>query len=62
LFKIIECFFSKKAKKIIAVDACMLACVKAGLGKHGLSPDVYYQLSAMGVKRMIIKISIQTSK
>ena len=42
---------AKKAKEIIAIDGCPLACVKACLGKHGLAPTVYYQLSDMGVRK-----------
>ena len=38
-------------KKIIAIDGCTLACCKACLGNHSVEPDLYFELTAMGVKK-----------
>ena len=42
---------AQSAAKIIAIDGCALACAKACLNRHGLSPDKHYQLAEMGVKK-----------
>lgn len=38
-------------RKIIAIDGCPLACSKACLGNHAISPDVHIQLTDYGVKK-----------
>ena len=38
-------------RKIIAVDGCPLACVKASLARHGVAATVHVQLAEMGVKK-----------
>lgn len=38
-------------RKIIAIDGCPLACSKACLGNHAISPDVYIQLTEHGVRK-----------
>ena len=42
---------AKQATRIIAIDGCPLSCAKATLKRHGLKPEIYYQLSDMGVKK-----------
>ncbi|TZF81168.1 zinc-binding protein [Pedobacter sp. BS3] len=38
-------------RKIIAIDGCPLACVKASLAMHGVTATVHVQLAEMGVKK-----------
>ncbi|MDP1843864.1 MAG: putative zinc-binding protein [Sediminibacterium sp.] len=38
-------------RKIIAIDGCPLACSKACLGNHSIKPDIYIDLSSMGVPK-----------
>ena len=40
-------------RKIIAIDGCPLACVKACLAIHSLQADLHFDLSGFGVKRML---------
>ena len=42
---------AKSARKIIAIDGCALACAKACLNRHGLTPAVHYQLAELGVQK-----------
>ncbi|WP_256013539.1 putative zinc-binding protein [Desertivirga xinjiangensis] len=42
---------AKQASEIIAIDGCPLACAKACLDRHGLLPDIHYQLGHSGVKK-----------
>jgi uncharacterized metal-binding protein len=37
------------ASTIIGLDGCALGCVRACLGRHGLSSDFYFDLSKYGV-------------
>jgi len=39
-------------RKIIVIDGCPLACSKACLGNHSITPDVHIELTSMGVKKM----------
>ncbi|MCU7550296.1 putative zinc-binding protein [Chitinophagaceae bacterium LB-8] len=39
-------------RKIIAIDGCPLACCKACLDNHNLTPDVHIDLTGYGVKKM----------
>lgn len=38
-------------RKIVAIDGCPLACVKACLRKHSVEPDTHYDLSTLGVNK-----------
>lgn len=38
-------------RKIIAIDGCPLACSKACLGNHAISPDIHIHLTDYGVKK-----------
>jgi uncharacterized metal-binding protein len=38
-------------RKIIAIDGCPLACVKACLNNHSLQPDVHFELTRFGVAK-----------
>lgn len=38
-------------RKIIAIDGCSLACVKACLGNHEIVPDVHIELTKLGVPK-----------
>jgi len=38
-------------RKIIVIDGCPLACSKACLNNHSVSPDVHIDLSRLGVKK-----------
>ena len=40
-------------KKIIAIDGCPLACVKACLDNHSLKADLHFDLSGFGVKKIL---------
>jgi len=40
-------------RKIIAIDACPLACTKACLSNHALQPDLEMDLSRMGVSKKL---------
>lgn len=42
---------AKSATKIIAIDGCALACAKACLNRQGLTPALYYQLTALGINK-----------
>ena len=39
-------------RPIVAIDGCALACVKASLAQHELSPTVHIQLAHRGVKKV----------
>jgi uncharacterized metal-binding protein len=51
IFKQIE----QAPRKIIAIDGCALCCIKSKLTSHALQPDTYFELTALGVKRMLAK-------
>ncbi len=38
-------------RKIIAIDGCPLACAKACLSNHHITPDAHFELTAYGVKK-----------
>jgi len=38
-------------RKIIVIDGCPLACSKACLGNHSVTPDVHIDLSKLGVSK-----------
>ena len=38
-------------RQIIAIDGCPLACCKACLGNHSISPDIHFDLSQFGVSK-----------
>ncbi len=38
-------------RKIIVIDGCPLACSKACLNNHGISPDMHIELTALGVRK-----------
>ena len=38
-------------RKIIAIDGCPLACAKACLSNHGVTPEVHFELTRYGVKK-----------
>ncbi|MBY0348545.1 MAG: putative zinc-binding protein [Hydrotalea flava] len=40
-------------RKIIVIDGCPLACSKACLGNHSVTPDVHIDLSCMGVPKKL---------
>ncbi|HRK52632.1 MAG TPA: putative zinc-binding protein [Cyclobacteriaceae bacterium] len=42
---------AKSGRKLIAIDGCPLACVKACLSNHSLQPDLHFELKEMGVAK-----------
>ena len=38
-------------RKIIAIDGCPLACAKACLSNHNITPDVHIELTVFGVSK-----------
>ena len=38
-------------KKIVAIDGCPLACSKACLGNHNITPDMHFELTGFGVSK-----------
>lgn len=42
---------AKSGRRIIAIDGCPLACVKACLGNHNIQPDHHFELSGYAVKK-----------
>jgi uncharacterized metal-binding protein len=38
-------------RRIIAIDGCPLACSKACLANHSITPDVSIELTSLGVKK-----------
>lgn len=42
---------AKSGRKLIAIDGCPLACVKACLSNHSLQPNWHIELKGMGVVR-----------
>ncbi|MBS1550236.1 MAG: putative zinc-binding protein [Bacteroidetes bacterium] len=43
---------AKAGRKIVVIDGCPLACSKACLSNHDIVPDLHYDLSKMGVKKV----------
>lgn len=46
---------AKSGRKIIVIDGCPLACSKACLSNHEVTPDIYIDLSSMGVSKKLHK-------
>jgi uncharacterized metal-binding protein len=42
---------AKSGRKLIAIDGCPLACSRACLQNHNLSPDLHVQLTDYGVRK-----------
>lgn len=42
---------AKSGRPIIALDGCVLACVRNTLARHGVAPASYHLLSDMGVRK-----------
>lgn len=42
---------AKSGRKLIAIDGCPLACVKACLSNHSLQPEWHIELKGMGVAK-----------
>lgn len=42
---------AKSGRPIIAIDGCVLSCVKNSLARHGVVPTLHHELSKMGVKK-----------
>lgn len=42
---------ARSGRPIVAIDGCVLACVKGCLGRHGVAADRHYLLSEMGVRK-----------
>ncbi len=42
---------AKSGRKLIAIDGCPLACSRACLRNHNLSPDLHVQLTDYGIRK-----------
>jgi len=42
---------AKSGRKIIVIDGCPLACSKACLNNHSITPDLHIELTQYGVKK-----------
>ena len=42
---------AQSGRKIIAIDGCPLACSKACLSNHGITPDEHFELTRFGVSK-----------
>jgi len=42
---------AQSGRKIVVIDGCPLACSKACLDNHNLKPDLYIELTSLGVKK-----------
>lgn len=42
---------AKSGRPIIAIDGCVLSCVKNSLARHGVEPAIHHELSKMGVRK-----------
>ena len=42
---------AKSGRPIVVIDGCPLACSKACLGNHSITPDIHFDLSTLGVKK-----------
>lgn len=42
---------AKSGRHIIAIDGCVLACVRNTLARHDITPTVHYELSKLGIKK-----------
>ncbi|KAA3654250.1 MAG: zinc-binding protein [Proteobacteria bacterium] len=43
---------ARAGRPLIALDGCVLACVRETLAQHGLAPAVHVRLDAFGVKKL----------
>ncbi|HYR25176.1 MAG TPA: putative zinc-binding protein [Aquabacterium sp.] len=43
---------AEQARPILAIDGCILGCVKASLARHGLTPTTHLQLGQVGVRKV----------
>ncbi len=43
---------AKSGRKMVVIDGCPLACSKACLENHELTPDIHIELSKVGVKKV----------
>ncbi len=42
---------AKSGRPIIAIDGCVLACVKSSLARHGVKPAIWHELSRYQVRK-----------
>ncbi|MFL5532515.1 MAG: putative zinc-binding protein [Gemmatimonadales bacterium] len=42
---------AKSGRPIIAIDGCVLACVRNSLARHGVVPAVHHELSKLGIRK-----------
>jgi uncharacterized metal-binding protein len=42
---------AQSGRKIIAIDGCPLACSKACLSNHNITPDIHFELTRFGVSK-----------
>lgn len=42
---------AKSGRPIIAIDGCVLACVRNCLARHGIVPKIHHELSKLGIKK-----------
>jgi len=42
---------AQSGRNIIAIDGCPLACSKACLSNHGITPDKHFELTRLGVSK-----------
>lgn len=42
---------AQSGRKIIVIDGCPLACSKACLSNHGITPDKHFELTRFGVSK-----------
>ena len=42
---------AQSGRKIIVIDGCPLACSKACLNNHNISPDIHFELTHFGVNK-----------
>lgn len=42
---------AKSGRPIIAIDGCVLSCVRNSLARHGIAPAVHHDLSKLGIKK-----------
>ncbi len=43
---------ARSGRALIALDGCVLACVRETLAQHGLTPTAHVRLDALGVKKL----------
>ncbi|PQP00226.1 zinc-binding protein [Massilia phosphatilytica] len=42
---------AKSGRPVVAVDGCPLECVRNCLARHGVTPDLHFQLAEHGVRK-----------